>query len=207
MSKTRESYHHGDLRKALIEAGEAVLADTGRAGFSLRQVARKVGVSHSAPAHHFGDTNGLLAALATEAFRRFIVMMEDRQRDATDDPREQLLASGLGYLDFAASSPALFRLMFGEECIDPMTDELAKVSQAAFLHLARDTERLCGASPFDDPRVMARVMAIWSLVHGFAELQIFGLARFQGAMEERGRDQLFRQALLPLMAPIEAGER
>jgi AcrR family transcriptional regulator len=72
MPKSKDSYHHGDLRAALIKAGEAVLAETGVTGFSLRAVAKRVGVSHSAPAHHFGDAKGLLDALATEGFRRFL---------------------------------------------------------------------------------------------------------------------------------------
>ena len=82
MTARHDGYHHGDLRAALLAAGEEVLEESGVAGFSLRHVARRVGVSHSAPAHHFGDAQGLLAALATDGFRRFLAAMRVRQRDA-----------------------------------------------------------------------------------------------------------------------------
>jgi AcrR family transcriptional regulator len=82
MRKTKDSYHHGDLRAALLAAGEAVLTETGVEGFSLRLVAKRVGVSHSAPAHHFGDAQGLLTALAAEGFRRFLLAMQARQQGA-----------------------------------------------------------------------------------------------------------------------------
>lgn len=79
MAAKKENYHHGDLRVALLKAGEAVLATTGSHGFSLRQVAREVGVSHSAPAHHFGDANGLLMAMAADGYSRFLQAMQERQ--------------------------------------------------------------------------------------------------------------------------------
>jgi AcrR family transcriptional regulator len=153
MPKSKDSYHHGDLRAALIKAGEAVLAETGVTGFSLRAVAKRVGVSHSAPAHHFGDAKGLLDALATEGFRRFLAAMEARQAAEPDrDARQQLLASGLGYLDFAISSPALFRLMFSTDKPKPKTPELAAAAEASFLHLVDGVARLRGVSPFERRR-------------------------------------------------------
>ena len=175
MRKTKDSYHHGDLRAALIKAGEAVLSETGVDGFSLRAVAKRVGVSHSAPAHHFGDARGLLDALAIEGFRRFLGAMEARQaQEASKDPRRQLLASGLGYLDFAVGSPALFRLMFAAERADGKSEELSQAARASFMHLADGVERLRRVSPFEDASAMADVMAIWSAVHGFSELYISG---------------------------------
>lgn len=175
MLKSKDSYHHGDLRVALIKAGEAVLAETGVAGFSLRSVAKSVGVSHSAPAHHFGDAKGLLDALATEGFRRFLAAMQARQSAETrKDARQQLLASSHGYLDFAISSPALFRLMFATDMAHVKSEELAEAAQASFMHLAEGVARLRGVSPFEDPTAMTDVMAIWSMVHGFSELYISG---------------------------------
>jgi AcrR family transcriptional regulator len=175
MLKSKDSYHHGDLRAALIKAGEAVLAETGVAGFSLRSVAKNVGVSHSAPAHHFGDAKGLLDALATEGFRRFLAAMQARQSAETSkDARQQLLASSHGYLDFAISSPALFRLMFATDMAHVKSEELAEAAQASFMHLADGVSRLRGVSPFDVPAAMTDVMAIWSMVHGFSELYISG---------------------------------
>lgn len=195
----RDSYHHGDLRTALLEAGERVLADTGVSGFSLRQVAREVGVSHSAPAHHFGDAKGLLSALATDGFKKFTAAMRKRQSKAIDDPKEQLVASGLGYLDFARASPALFRLMFSEETVIESTGELTAASEAAFEHLVQDVERVHGTSPYEDAAVMARVLATWSFAHGFAELLLSGRMKPVQAMSKPKQEAFFKQAFEPLL--------
>ena len=106
-------YHHGDLRASLLAAAEAELADRGVEAFSLRQVAKRAGVSHAAPAHHFGDAGGLLTALATEGYRAFQQALDDGMAQAGDDPRERQMAAGLGYIRFATARPALFRLIFG----------------------------------------------------------------------------------------------
>jgi AcrR family transcriptional regulator len=189
MLKTKDSYHHGDLRAALIKAGEEVLAESGVDGFSLRAVAKRVGVSHSAPAHHFGDAKGLLDALATEGFRRFLAAMEARQKAETSgDPRQQVLASGLGYLDFAVSSPALFRLMFAAEKKQAKSAELTQAAQASFVHLAEGVARLRGVSPFENASAMTDVMAIWSMVHGFSELFISGRLDYDDCKPLADRD-------------------
>lgn len=197
----RSTYHHGDLRAALLRAGEEQLARSGVAGFSLREVASRVGVSHAAPAHHFGDAQGLLAALAAEGFRRFLAAMRHRQSGAGDDARALLLASGLGYLDFARARPALFRLMFGDERIGEPTEELATAAENAFLHLAGDVERLLGVSPFESSDAMARAMAVWSLVHGFASLFTAGLMRPVQEMTPEQQDRFLEAAFAPLLSP------
>ncbi|WP_435663979.1 TetR/AcrR family transcriptional regulator [Hoeflea sp.] len=196
MLKTKDSYHHGDLRAALIKAGEAELAESGVKGFSLRAVAKRVGVSHSAPAHHFGDANGLLDALATEGFRRFLAAMEARQKTViSGDPRQQVLASGLGYLDFAVSSPALFRLMFAAERKQVKSADLTAAAQASFLHLAEGVARLRGVSPFENAPAMTDVMAIWSMVHGFTELFISGQLGYDDCKPPADRDAFLVEVL------------
>jgi len=201
MPKSKDSYHHGDLRAALLKAGEAVLAETGVEGFALRAVAKRVGVSHSAPAHHFGDARGLLDALATEGFRRFLAAMEVRQAAETSgEARQQLLASGLGYLDFAISSPALFRLMFSTDKPTPKASDLAAAAKASFMHLADGVARLRGVSPYQAPAAMTDVMAIWSMVHGFAELYISGRLGPLDGKPVPDRDALLREILERAMA-------
>jgi AcrR family transcriptional regulator len=117
MDQTRP-YHHGDLRAALLRAAEEELTANGVEGFSLRAVAKRAGVSHAAPAHHFGDVRGLLTALCVEGFNRFLATQHAREAAAALDPRSQLVASGLGYVDFALANPALFRLMFSSNLPD-----------------------------------------------------------------------------------------
>jgi AcrR family transcriptional regulator len=198
----RDSYHHGDLRAALIAAAEIELAQAGLEGFSLRRVAKRVGVSHSAPAHHFGDVPGLLNALATEGFRRFLAAMEARQAVAPPDPRAQLVASGLGYLDFAESAPALFRLMFASRRTDTRTPELAEAGRAAYDNLVDCVVRLRGVSPYADPAAMLQVAAAWSMVHGYAELVISGRMRSEAELTKPERDAHLARILADYIAVV-----
>src|SRR4030095_3669972 len=92
----RHAYHHGDLRKALLVAAEAELAEKGVEGFTLRGCAKRAGVSHAAPAHQCKDACALRAALVTEGFERFTVAMRKRQADETT-ARGRLIGAGLGY--------------------------------------------------------------------------------------------------------------
>jgi len=172
--RTKKAYHHGDLRRAIIDAAEAEVAERGLDGFSMRRVSARVGVSHTAPAHHFGDVSGLIDALAVRGFRRLLACMIARQDDAPKTPYEQLIASGLGYLEFASAHPALFRLIFGlPKGPDPDPDVMA-AGEAAFMHLARHVAALHGAEPLAHPGALEEVMACWTRVHGFAELMLSG---------------------------------
>jgi AcrR family transcriptional regulator len=194
MDKPRDGYHHGDLRAALIAAAETTIAATGVEDFSLRQVAKRVGVSHSAPAHHFGDAQGLLCALAAEGFRRFRAVMLERMAAAPQDAMAQLVASGHGYLDFAESAPALFTLMFGSRR-GRQTAELEEAGEAAFRVLTDAIARLRGVSPFDDAGAMADVIACWSMAHGFAHLLLAGrLAQVQDLAKPE-REALFARMI------------
>ena len=109
---TQAPYHHGDLRQALLAAAERELEEKGIEGFSLRGVAKRAGVSHAAPLHHFKDTRALLTALAAQGFERFLAAQRARQAKAAADGLSQLVASGMGYIDFALTHRAIFRLMF-----------------------------------------------------------------------------------------------
>jgi AcrR family transcriptional regulator len=197
MEKAKDSYHHGDLRVALIAAAEAVLTETGVEKFSLRQVARRVGVSHSAPAHHFGDAQGLLCALAAEGFRRLEAAMRARQDIPPNGAWDQVLASGLGYLDFALSAPALFRLMFGSERTRPErhTPELTAAGDACFAVLVDGIARLRGAPSAEDPAANAAVVRCWSTVHGCAELMIAGRLPEIAGLGSPSREAVLRAVL------------
>jgi AcrR family transcriptional regulator len=163
----RRGYHHGDLRAVLIGAGEAELAEHGIEGFSLRGVAKRAGVSHAAPAHHFRDANGLLTALAAEGFRRFVDKQTARQQIADEDALSQLVAAGMGYIDFAMAHPALFRLMFSSDRPDHAAEELHVAAGAAYRKLVEDVARLRG--PATEPS-SAEVMRTWAIAHGLADL-------------------------------------
>lgn len=182
--KRKSSYHHGDLRSELLNAAESILSEKGVESFSLRAVAKRAGVSHGAPAHHFTDVRGLLTALAAIGYERFINCQNDRQRLAKADPESQLAASGLGYIDFALENPALFRLMFSSEKPDKSDDHLARVANAAFNKLVNDIQNVRQIDPYIDSAIMQEVMTAWAVVHGLADLMIAGRAGRAIAFEQ-----------------------
>tara|TARA_R110001599_G_scaffold175961_1_gene368032 strand:+ start:1844 stop:2482 length:639 start_codon:yes stop_codon:yes gene_type:complete len=170
----RKSYHHADLASELLGAAELELSENGMEAFSLRAVAKRAGVSHGAPAHHFGDVRGLLTALAAIGYQRLVKAQDNRQRLAKADPRSQIVATGLGYIDFAVQNPALFRLMVSSEKPDRTDDRFGTASLLAFDKLVADVRNLGGSDPYTDPAAMKNVVASWAMVHGLADLMISG---------------------------------
>jgi AcrR family transcriptional regulator len=181
-------YHHGDLRAALLRAAEDEIAAHGVEGFSLRAVARRAGVSHAAPAHHFGDADGLLTALAADGFRRFVAAQEAREAQAAPDPRSRLLATGLGYIDFALARPALFRLIFGSDRPRHDDAELNAASRSAYDYLI-DRTAAAGGDATD-------AAAVWAMTHGLADLIGAGRMKVVGNLPPGERERV----LLALMA-------
>lgn len=177
------AYHHGDLRAALLAAAEAELAAQGVEGFSLRQVAKRAGVSHAAPAHHFGDAQGLLTALAAEGFRQFLAAQAAREALAAPDPASQLVAAGLGYVDFAIGRPALFRLLWQSERPDFAVAELQQAARAAFQHLVDQVMAAGGRSVADEA-------AAWAMAHGLADLLASGRLASVGSLPVEARDAM-----------------
>ena len=160
-------YHHGDLRAALLSVAETELLEKGVEAFSLRSVAKRAGVSHAAPAHHFGDATGLLTALAALGFEDFLATQHAYERQAKNTPRDQLIAAGLGYIGFARARPALFKLMFGSERTDYRKPALKLAAEAAIAHLTAQV-KLVGSNEAQD------VAAVWATAHGLADLIIAG---------------------------------
>ena len=110
MTAEKIAYHHGDLRAALIEAALATIDDTGPRGLTIREVARRAGVSHAAPYRHFTDKNELILAVVERGFELLDRAMEQARKAAGADPLEQFAASGEAYLDFAMEYPAYYRV-------------------------------------------------------------------------------------------------
>lgn len=195
MTGSEKAYHHGDLRAALLEAAEEELIEKGRDRFSLRSVAKRAGVSHAAPAHHFGDVKGLLAALAASGFQRFLNVQKARQAAAPSDPEEQLLQAGLGYIDFALAHPALFRLMFGKSWAEISDPALKTSAEAAFTHLLQNVAAVTGGDPETDPRTRTSVASVWAMVHGLADLMIGGAPRYLTEAPVGERDAMLRRII------------
>jgi AcrR family transcriptional regulator len=176
-------YHHGDLRKALLAAAEAELAARGIEAFSLRSVAKRAGVSHAAPAHHFGDAQGLLTALAAEGFRQFLAAQSAREALAAQDPVSRLVAAGLGYVDFAMARPTLFRLMWQSGRPDFDSPDLGQAARAAYQHLVDQVSAAGGRSTAEEA-------AAWAMAHGLADLLASGRLKGVGALPAEARDAM-----------------
>src|SRR5579859_2971037 len=175
MSRWLVAYHHGDLPAALLAAVEEAVADCGVSGVSLRDVARRAGVSHGAPAHHFGSKSGLLTAFATEGFRELAqtVRAELAAKDAAGSAAE-VAAMGQGYVRFAVSHPAHFEVMFRQDALIGTDRELTAARQQVYELLTEAVERARanGHLAGHDPDLV--VMSAWSLAHGLAALLISG---------------------------------
>ncbi|TAL17808.1 MAG: TetR/AcrR family transcriptional regulator [Aquabacterium sp.] len=166
------SYHHGNLRAALVEAGLAALESSGNSELSLRELARQVGVSSNAAYRHFADKEALLVALAAEGFRRFAASLgQAAMQEAW--PGEAFRAAGLAYVRFARANPGLFRLMFGRFASGHRDADLDQASLQAFAGLQNLVASTSGLQP-DDPRALQRAMLAWSVVHGLSHLAMDG---------------------------------
>ncbi|WP_035735917.1 TetR/AcrR family transcriptional regulator [Glycomyces arizonensis] len=162
-----DSYHHGDLRRALIEAAVEAIAEGGPGSLSLRAVAKRAGVSHAAPAHHFGDKAGLLTAVAAEGHERFADALE-RVWESTGDFAEV----GVAYMRFAVDNRAYFATMFRPELLHEDDPELVRAAARSRATLYRGTgERDADGT---ERTYNPAALAAWSLVHGFTELLMGG---------------------------------
>jgi AcrR family transcriptional regulator len=183
-------YHHGALREALIAAAEEVIAERGLDGFSLRETARRAGVSPAAPGHHFRDARGLLTAVAAKAFREF----GDALASASDagSPEAQIRAQGIAYVRFALAHPAKFDLLWRKALLDNSNPELIDAGDRAFAILDRAARPEQRPSAGTSDVALAPSIAAWSIVHGFA-----GLAREGVFGTEPGAREQAVEALLP----------
>lgn len=172
---TGHGYHHGDLRAALIAAGEAELAENGIEGFTLRGCARRAGVSHAAPAHHFKDVTALLTEIATIGFERLAETTENFGARAPKGSLEQIVETARGYATFAADNPQHFRLIFRAERLDRSSPRFLAAGRRAFAVPVDVVASFYGvADPMSDPGMLARVIGLWSIVHGFSDLMLMG---------------------------------
>src|SRR5215470_13024017 len=161
MPSATRPYHHGDLRPALLRAAVETIAGAGPAAMSLREVARRAGVTHAAAAYHFGDKAGLFTAIAAEGYRE----LGQTLREAAE-ARRGFLEIGVAYVRFAVTHRAHFEVMYRPELYHPDDPEVsrARADAAALLYGT--------ASP--DAAQLAAGAAAWSLVHGLATLWLNG---------------------------------
>jgi AcrR family transcriptional regulator len=161
---SKATYHHGDLRAALVRAAMQLLEENGETALSVRAVARRAGVSPAAPYRHYADREALVSAVAAVGYRE----LADRLAAAHPSPStpEQLASVAIAYVQFALERPALFRIMFGEPC-DHNNDERVEATAAVSAYVRSIAQR---TFPTADAEALAT--AIWALVHGLAYLHL-----------------------------------
>lgn len=197
------AYHHGDLPAALLGAVESAVDEVGVSGVSLRDVARRAGVSHSAPAHHFASKAGLLTAFATAGYRLLAEsVIEDVVASDPQDSAAELAAIGRGYIRFALARPAHFEVMFRLDALVPDNAEFTAASEAAYGLLVATIERCRAAGRLHGRSPELVAVSAWSLVHGLSALWISG--RLSERITEQDPERLaaavsglFVEAVLP----------
>jgi AcrR family transcriptional regulator len=176
-----EPYHHGNLHATLLEAARALVEEVGIDGFSLRELARRAGVSPAAPYHHFKDKAALIRALASESQARLGLASLDAIKDITD-PQQKLAMLGVAYVVYAFEHPSEFRIMFRQELHSPLgattlTQQVAITPDPAFILLKKiliECRDVGCITIKNEQALEIATINTWSLVHGLATLIIDG---------------------------------
>lgn len=167
-------YHHGDLPAALLAAVDEIVRDADVSAVSLREAARRAGVSHAAPAHHFGDKAGLLTAFAAQGFAALQGCLVAAGEAAAAAGRPPLFAMGVAYVRFAVEHPGHFAVMFRTELLHADEPGYRSACQDAFAVLMGAVGSARSDLDADDPQVLLAAAGAWSIVHGFATLWLDG---------------------------------
>lgn len=195
-------YHHGDLRRSLIQAGSKLIEEKGLAGLSLREVARVAGVSHTAPYRHFQDKADLLAAIAQVGFEKLTDEAGSAARRHTRDPQQQFVAASVQYILFGVRHPRTFHLLFGGVInMRSAPRTLKEASWAAFQLVETIINNGKAAGVFHDRDTMELAVTTWSSIHGLAQLISGGyLARL--AATERQVEMLGKMVCQRILSGI-----
>lgn len=209
MTATKAStYHHGDLPAALLEAVGEIVSEKGTAGVTLREAARRAGVSHSAPAHHFGDKDGMIAAYCEQGFD--LMAEQVGAAFAAADPSastgESISLLGRAYVQFAADHPTHFNAMFrsGLDSVDDAAHEELEEHGAMTL-LRTMVDDLADHGTIDRELAEDVTVVLWSVAHGLASLWVDGAIpkMFPGMTLDRLLDAAFNDEQLAFRVATE----
>ena len=168
-----KSYHHGNLRAELLDTAIEQLREQGTEELSLRALARAIGVSQTAPYRHFADKGDLLAAMATRGYRNLLGCLQQAGASAGSNPPDQSIAFAHAYVDYAASNPKLFKLMFGPT-VQPSDKypELRDASRETILLVQQMLARGMDQDVFHRQDIVYLANAAWAGIHGLATLRV-----------------------------------
>lgn len=187
----RVSYHHGSLPKVLIAKGAQLLAEQGIERFSTREVARRAGVAAAAPAHHFGNSKGLLTAIATAGFSRLAARLEVAA-NASRDPEDQIIAMCRAYVEMASTDPGYALIMFRLDLLNDTDERFRDQSFHAF-NLFKTAISRAASEVVEPSQVGSAAKTLWAAMHGLVALHM---------IEEQEAEELVRFAVHTLIAGI-----
>lgn len=191
-SAERRPYHHGDLRRALVDAARRLLEVEGPSALSLRAVAREAGVSPAAPYHHFKDKSELLEAIAQEGWELLNTQLAEAK--ARDPGPHGLTGIGIAYVCFAQANPALYRVMYDMVREREALPEGTQTDNDSGYRLVRDTMVENGADPSAETDLELATIACWCSAHGLAEMAAF--KQFEHLKDELGGERPFLDGVL-----------
>jgi AcrR family transcriptional regulator len=192
----KKTYHHGDLRKKLLETALEIISDHGLEKVSMRGLGQRIGVSRTAPYRHFADKSALLCAIAEEGHKKLSSVLKDANQALSDDPLTRLTNTGIGYVEFAVANPVHYRIMFGNEILEnKRTPELVKAAENSFNELlyavqACQEEKLIKSI---NPYIIANTL--WAMTHGISMLLIDG--QIQAANAFKGMPAMLQTGIEP----------
>jgi AcrR family transcriptional regulator len=171
MQATKNNYHHGDLRSALLDAALAVINESGSSQLTIREVARRAGVSHTAPYRHFADKDELIVAVVEQGFELLQQPMQTEKHAAAKAPNSQFAASGTAYIDFALQHPAYYRVMYSGDLLTSSGQEsLQHTSSNTFAQMVDDIKTCQQLNIVKPGDAALQALAILSTVHGFVTM-------------------------------------
>ena len=178
----RKPYHHGDLRGALLQASLELLRDPASGAFTLREIARRAGVSHNAPYRHFRDKDDLLAAIAQEGFERLTAAIQSAAGKG-QTPFEQLQSAGIAYVEVAQAQPEHFSVMFSIDLKGHHHSSAQAAAEKCFGELVKLVAASRQAPSFKNVLPETAALVAWTQVHGIAVLALRGQLRFRTRRE------------------------
>lgn len=191
MSRSTATSDTAGLRRQILDGALDLIIDTGVASLSFREVARRAGVSHQAPYHHFKDKKGVLSAIAEEGFQALHEAMRVAKAEASDDPRDRMRAIGRAYVNLALDRPGHYRVMFRPDLIDMNPEQpVQAVSEGAFGELTSTVAEMQAAGYGAQIPHHVLVVACWSVVHGVVGLLLDSVLTRKVPVAEAERRQL-----------------
>lgn len=202
----KTSYHHGDLRTALVLHAVKLIHARGDLNFSLRDLATEIGVSHVAVYRHFADKAALLNAVAVHGFGLLAQAMRDAGEGWNRDPEQQLVRQGAAYVTMAVRYPGHFAAMFAPQTAKSgQSPELQAVAEVAYQLLAQTVARRLQATQLPSAHVHTEALRCWALVHGLACLQLSGnLAACMGHDPMNASDEALQAFVKGFLLPAGA---